>query len=131
MIASFPEWRKTPVILGEWDPEGCAACSAKDKPENAYRNGSLYAVYTAEALKDTITLAKASGINLLGVVSWSFEFEGQPYFEGYRELATNGIDKPVLNAFRMFGMMSSKRAEAHERRCRPGRRRSASEKWRD
>jgi len=111
VVASFPEWRNTPVILGEWDPEGCAACSAKGKPENAYRNTNLYAVYTAEALKDTITLSKATGVNLTGVVTWSFEFEGQPYFEGFRELATNGIDKPVLNAFRMFGMMNGERVK--------------------
>ena len=111
VIASFPEWRGTPVILGEWDPEGCAACSARNKPENAYRNGNLYAVYTAEALKDTLTLSGAAGVNLMGLVTWSFEFEGQPYFEGYRELATNGIDKPVLNAFRMFGMLRGQRVK--------------------
>ena len=111
VVASFPEWRGTPVILGEWDPEGCAACSARNKPENAYRNGNLYAVYTAEALKDTLTLSEATGVNLMGVVTWSFEFEGQPYFEGYRELATNGIDKPVLNAFRMFGMLRGERVK--------------------
>jgi len=111
VVASFPEWRGTPVILGEWDPEGCAACSARNKPENAYRNGNLYAAYTAEALKDTSTLSEATGVNLMGVVTWSFEFEGQPYFEGYRELATNGIDKPVLNAFRMFGMLRGERVK--------------------
>jgi xylan 1,4-beta-xylosidase len=32
-------------------------------------------------------------------------FDGQPYFDGFRDLATNGIDKPVLNAFRMLGML--------------------------
>jgi xylan 1,4-beta-xylosidase len=111
VLSSFPEWKGTPVILGEWDPEGCAACSARNKPENAYRNGNLYAVYTAEALKDTLTLSEATGVNLMGVVTWSFEFERQPYFEGYRELATNGIDKPVLNAFRMFGMLHGERAK--------------------
>jgi xylan 1,4-beta-xylosidase len=109
VIAKFPEWRATPVILGEWDPEGCAACSAKNHPENAYRNGELYAAYTAEALNDTLALAKNSGVNLVGLLTWSFEFEDQAYFEGFRELATNGIDKPVLNAFRMFGMLGNKR----------------------
>src|SRR5579864_4858939 len=29
IIESFPEWRNTPVVLGESDPEGCAACSAQ------------------------------------------------------------------------------------------------------
>jgi xylan 1,4-beta-xylosidase len=111
VIAEFPEWRKTPVILGEWDPEGCAACSAKANPQNQYRNGILYAAYTAEAFKDTLTLGESVGVNLTGVVTWAFEFEGQPYFEGYRELATNGIDKPVLNTFRMLGMMHGERVK--------------------
>jgi len=111
VMAEFPEWRATPVILGEWDPEGCAACSARNHPENAYRNGELYAAYTAEALNDTLALAKKRGVNLVGLVTWSFEFEDQPYFEGFRELATNGIDKPVLNAFRMFGMLGNERVK--------------------
>ena len=48
-------------------------------------------------------------VNLKGAVSWSFEFEDQEWFAGFRELATHGIDKPVLNVFRMFGMMNGKR----------------------
>jgi len=48
-------------------------------------------------------------VNLKGVVSWSFEFEDQEWFAGFRELATHGVDKPVLNLFRMFGMMNGKR----------------------
>jgi hypothetical protein len=30
-------------------------------------------------------------------------------FEGFRTLATNGVDKPVLNVFRMAGLMSGNR----------------------
>jgi xylan 1,4-beta-xylosidase len=105
IIASAPEWRRTPIILGEWDPEGCAACSAQQNPQNAYRNGPLYATYTAEALKRTVELAHQENVVLEGVVTWAFEFEDQPPFAGFRELATNGIDKPVLNAFRMFGLL--------------------------
>ena len=51
-------------------------------------------------------------INFLGAVTWAFEFEGQPYFEGFRSLATNGVDKPVLNAFRMLGLLGNERAKA-------------------
>ena len=112
IVASFPEWRQTPIILGESDPEGCAACSAKDKPQNSYRNGPLYAAYTAEVLSHTMALASREHINLLGAVTWAFEFEDQPPFEGFRELATNGIDKPVLNALRMFGLLGSERVQA-------------------
>jgi xylan 1,4-beta-xylosidase len=112
IVASFPEFRHTPVILGESDPEGCAACSARDNPQNAYRNGALFASYEAEVFNDTYALAKQQDIKLLGAVTWSFEFEDQPYFEGFRELATNGVDKPVLNIFRMFGLLGSERIKA-------------------
>ena len=44
-------------------------------------------------------------VNLVGAVSWSFEFENQRWFGGFRDLSTNGVDKPVLNVFRMFGKM--------------------------
>ncbi|HKV62738.1 MAG TPA: hypothetical protein VJO16_12540 [Candidatus Acidoferrum sp.] len=109
IVKSFSEWRDTPIILGESDPEGCAACSARGNPQNGYRNGALYAVYTAEALNATYALAASEQVHLAGSVSWSFEFEDQPYFEGFRELATNGVDKPVLNTFRMFGLLGTDR----------------------
>jgi xylan 1,4-beta-xylosidase len=112
IVASFPEFRRTPIILGESDPEGCAACSARTNPQNAYRNGPLYAAYTAETLNSILFLANHERINFQGAVTWAFEFEDQPYFEGFRTLATNGVDKPVLNAFRMFGLMGSERVTA-------------------
>jgi xylan 1,4-beta-xylosidase len=112
IVASFPEWRNTPIILGESDPEGCAACSAKTNPQNSYRNGPLYGAYTTEVLERIYELARNEHVNFRGSVTWAFEFEDQPPFEGFRELATNGIDKPVLNAFRMFGLLSSERLRA-------------------
>ena len=57
----------------------------------------------------SIDLADRHGVNFEGALTWAFEFEDQPYFAGFRSLATNGIDKPVLNVFRMFSMMSGKR----------------------
>ena len=112
IVASFPEYRRTPIILGESDPEGCAACSARSNPQNSYRNGPLYAAYTAETLNNIFFLANRERINFLGAVTWAFEFEEQPYFEGFRTLATNGVDKPVLNAFRMFGLLGTDRVKA-------------------
>ena len=112
IVTSFPEWRHTPIVLGESDPEGCAACSARTNPQNSYRNGPLYAVYTTEVLARIYELAKDEHVNFLGSVTWAFEFEDQPPFEGFRELATNGIDKPVLNAFRIFGLLGSERLRA-------------------
>jgi len=43
------------------------------------------------------------------MLSWAFEFENKDYFEGFRSLATNGIDKPVLNFFRMAALMRGNR----------------------
>ncbi len=104
-VASFPEWKNTPIVMGESDPEGCAACGVQQNPQNNYRNGPLYGVSVAEATARTYELAQRDGVNLQGSVTWAFEFENQPYFAGYRELATNGIDKAVLNVFRMWGML--------------------------
>jgi xylan 1,4-beta-xylosidase len=111
IVASFPELKDLPVIIGECDPEGCAACSMQDYPENAYRNGTLYSSYTAASFARIYDLADYYGVKLKGIVTWAFEFEDQPWFNGYRDLATNGVDKPVMNVFRMFGMMTGKRVE--------------------
>jgi xylan 1,4-beta-xylosidase len=112
IVASFPEWKATPIILGESDPEGCAACSAQENPQNGYRNGPLYASYTAEVLSRIQTLAVQRGVQIRAAVNWSFEFEDQPPFAGFREMATNGIDKPVLNVFRMMGLLGGERVSA-------------------
>ena len=104
VIASYPEWKHTPILLGESDPEGCAACQGS---QNGYRNGPLYGVSVAEATMRTYELGRKYGMTVEGAVTWGFEFEDQPAFAGFREMATNGIDKPVLNVFRMLAMLGS------------------------
>ena len=110
-INKFPEVRNLPLVIGESDPEGCAACGMSTNPENAYRNGTMYSSYTAASFARKYLLADSLHANLIGAVSWSFEFENQPWFAGFRDLATNGVDKPVLNVFRMFGMMKGMRVQ--------------------
>lgn len=109
LVASYPSLQNLPIVIGESDPEGCAACSEDFHPQNAYRNGTMYSSYTAASFARKYDLAAAHGVNLLGAVTWAFEFEDQPWFRGFRDLATNGVDKPVLNVFRMFGMMPGQR----------------------
>jgi xylan 1,4-beta-xylosidase len=111
-VAASAKYHNLPIILSEADPEGCAACSAKENPNNAYRNGDVYPTYTAAAMKALADLALQNKVNLIGMVTWAFEFEGKQYFEGFRTLATNGIDKPVLNVFRMAGLFSGDRVAA-------------------
>jgi xylan 1,4-beta-xylosidase len=96
VIASFPEYKKTPIIIGESDPEGCAACTGL---KNGYRNGTMYSSYTAASFPRKYELADQYGVSFEGALTWAFEFEDQPYFAGFRVLASNGIDLPVLNVF--------------------------------
>ena len=112
LIASFPQFSQLPIILSEADPEGCAACSSRVNPANNYRNGALYPAYTAVAIKALFELQDRHEVHLASMLSWSFEFEDKDYFEGFRSLATNGIDKPILNLFRMLGLMSGDRVRA-------------------
>ena len=106
VIAKFPEFKKLPIVIGESDPEGCAACR---EPRDAYRNGTMYSSYTAASFPRAMELAEKHGVNLEGALTWAFEFEDQPPFAGFRQLASAGLDLPVLNVFRMFAKMSGAR----------------------
>ena len=105
-IHEYPEIRNLPVVIGESDPEGCAACQGDHL---GYRNGTMYASYTAASFVRKLDLALKYDINFHGALTWAFEFENEPYFAGFRALSTNGINKPVFNVFRMFSMMEGRR----------------------
>ena len=106
LIASYPELKQTPIVIGESDPDGCAACQG---PQLGYRNSTVYASYTADAIARTLDLADRRGVNLEGALTWAFEFEGAPLFAGFRALATGSLDLPVLNVFRMLSRMGAER----------------------
>ncbi len=108
-IAANADMKSKPIIIGESDPEGCAACQG---PQLAYRNGTMYSSYTAASFARKHDLADLHGVNFEGALTWAFEFEDQPYFAGFRALASNGVDLPVLNVFRMFSKMHGNRVEA-------------------
>ncbi len=108
-FASYPELKGKPVIIGESDPEGCAACQG---PQMAYRNGTMYSSYTAAAFARKHDLADLHGINLEGAVTWAFTFEDQPWFAGFRQIASNGVPLAVFNVFRMYALMGTERLPA-------------------
>lgn len=109
MVASYPELKNTPIVIGESDPEGCAACQGD---QLGYRNGTMYSSYTAASFARELDLADRHQVNFRAALTWAFEFENQPYFAGFRALATEGIDLPVLNTFRLFNKMSGQRVAA-------------------
>ena len=106
IVASYPELKSKPIIIGESDPDGCAACQGL---QLGYRNSTMYSSYTAASFAREYELADKHGVNFEAALTWAFEFENQPYFAGFRVLATNGIDQPVLNVFRMFSRMGGQR----------------------
>lgn len=116
IVASFPELRDTPIVIGESDPEGCAACQGANF---SYRNGTVYSSYTAASFARKHELADRHGVRLEGALTWAFEFEDQPYFAGFRQLATNAIALPVLNVFRMFSQMQGERIRAESSAQQP------------
>jgi len=106
IIAAFPGLKGKPIVIGESDPDGCAACQGD---QLGYRNGTIYASYTAATFARELDLADQYGVNLEGALTWAFEFENEPPFAGFRVLAGDGIDLPVLNVFRMFAKMEGRR----------------------
>ena len=109
IVASFPELKNTPIVIGESDPEGCAACQG---PSYSYRNGTVYSSYTAASFARKHDLADRHGVNFAGALTWAFTFEDQAYFAGFRQLASCGLPLPVFNVLRMFSQMNGQRVSA-------------------
>ena len=109
VIASFLELKNVPIVIGESDPDGMAARLPDEAPGVGYRNTTLFSSYTAASIAREYDLAEDHGVNLLGALTWSFEFENKPYFPGFRVLSSNGIDHPVMNVFRMLAKMHGQR----------------------
>jgi xylan 1,4-beta-xylosidase len=109
IVASFPELKSKPIVIGESDPDGCAACQG---PQLGYRNTTMYSSYTAASFARKHDLAERHGVNLEGALTWAFEFEDQAYFAGFRVMASNGLTLPVFNVFRMMSRMGAERIAA-------------------
>jgi xylan 1,4-beta-xylosidase len=108
-VASFPQFKQVPIVITEADPDGCAACPISTTPADAYRNSPAYGAYEVAMMKRTLELEAQIGVHVQGLLTWAFDFPGTPYFAGYRALATNGIQLPVLNAFRFLGSLAGNR----------------------
>jgi xylan 1,4-beta-xylosidase len=108
-VAAVPMFKSTPIVVTEADPDGCAACPASQTPADAYRNSPAYGAYEVAMMQRTLELEARLGVKMRGLLTWAFLFPGSPYFPGYRALQTNGIDLPVLNAFKLLGRLEGTR----------------------
>lgn len=102
-VAAAPQFKNTPIVISEADPEGCAACI---EAQPSYRTSTAYGAYEVVMMKRTLELAANIGVTVQGVLAWAFLVENAPLFAAYRVLASNGIDFPVLNAFKLLGGLS-------------------------
>jgi xylan 1,4-beta-xylosidase len=76
-ISSYSQLRNMPVVIGESDSEGCAACGMETLPRNAYHNGTTYSTYRAVVFPRAYALAKRFDADIIGARTWAFEFENQ------------------------------------------------------
>ena len=108
IIAKYPSLDGLEVVLSECDPDGWAAGGRFDNSNLNFRNTEYYASYMAITFKGIMELEKKYH-RKINSLTWAFMFEGERCFEGTRSLTTRGIDKPVLNLFRMLALLGNKR----------------------
>ena len=118
-VAAVPQFAQTPIYITEADPDGCAACAASEIAGAAYRTSPAYGAYEIAMMKHTLELEAQMGVKLGGVLTWAFTFPGTPYFAGYRALATNGINLPVMGAFKLLGRLAGTRVPLTSSGARP------------
>ena len=93
-------------MLSEIDPDGWAAGGAWDNANLNFRNTEYYASYVACAFDKLTRWSTAKGWDLK-FLTWAFMFVGERCFEGTRAFSTQGIDKAILNLFRMYARMGT------------------------
>src|SRR6266542_1599183 len=110
--AKYPQWRAIPAIVDECDPCVPAHFSRYDNPNFGFRNTSYYATVMASVFKRLMdlneSLPDAPDVTL--ATSWAFYFEGERFFEGFREFFTaKNLELPVLNGYRALGRLGKTR----------------------
>ncbi|HET7768642.1 MAG TPA: glycoside hydrolase [Chloroflexota bacterium] len=110
--ARHPQFRNLPVIVDECDPCVPAHFSRYDDPNFGFRNTSYYPTIMASVFKRLMdlneSLPDAPDVTL--ATAWSFYFEGERFFEGFREFFTaENVELPVLNGYRLLGKLGGTR----------------------
>jgi len=112
-VAAHPEFGDLPCIVDECDASVPAHWGVYDNANFAYRNTEYFAVFQCKLMKKLLDLDARGGARVHQATTWSFYFEGERFFEGTRSLFTAaGIEKPVLNAYRMLGRLGDTRLAA-------------------
>lgn len=95
-------------VMSETDPDAWAAGGRFDNFNLNFRNTEYYASFVASGYKHLYDLAERIGMDLRPL-AWAFMFEGERCFEGTRTFTTQGIDKPVMNLFKLYSKLGTQR----------------------
>src|SRR5262249_38450415 len=102
-VSAHPKFRDLPCIVDECDASVPAHWGVYDNANFAYRNTEYFPAFQCKLMKKLLDLDTRGGARVHQATTWSFYFEGERFFEGTRSLFTaQGIQKPVLNAYRML-----------------------------
>ena len=106
IIAKYAGLAQIECILSEIDPDGWAAGGAWDNPVLNFRNTEYYPSFVAATFDRVIRFGQQYQWDVK-LLSWAFLFVGERCFEGTRAFSTQGIDKAILNLFRLYSQMGS------------------------
>jgi xylan 1,4-beta-xylosidase len=107
IISRYPHFARLECVLSEIDPDGWAAGGAWDNANLNFRNTEYYASFVAASFDKVRRFAAAAGWDVK-LMTWAFMFVGERCFEGTRAFSTQGIDKAILNLFRMYGRVGTR-----------------------
>jgi xylan 1,4-beta-xylosidase len=96
--------------MSEFDPDGLAAAGRFDNPTFNFRNTSYFPSYVASAYKNVDDMARELKIDMRPL-AWAFMFEGERCFEGTRSFSTQGIDKSIMNLFKLYAKLGTQMVE--------------------
>jgi xylan 1,4-beta-xylosidase len=117
-VAEHPRFRSLPCVVDECDASVPAHWGVYDNANFGYRNTEYFPVFQCKLMKKLIDLDGAGAARVHLATTWSFYFEGERFFEGTRSLFTaGGIEKPVLNAYRMLARLGDTRLAAESSRA--------------
>ena len=107
IISRYPPYAQLECVLSEIDPDGWAAGGAWDNANLNFRNTEYYASFVAAAFDKVRRFAAHAGWDVR-LLTWAFMFVGERCFEGTRTFSTQGIDKAILNLFRMYARVGTR-----------------------
>lgn len=110
--AIYPQFRHLPCLVDECDPCVPAHFSRYDNPNFGFRNTAYYPTIMASVFKRLMDLNESlpDSPDVALATSWAWYFEGERFFEGFREFFTaENVELPLLNGYRLLARLGATR----------------------